>query len=94
MLQQCLCFLGHSYISRDWVGKCSEGSLRPNVLQRIRQQREAETSPATPRALTQEALNKWQEIVKVQGETEIVGFLDSTMEPALAINENPLTGGR
>ena len=28
--------------------------------------------------------------MKVQGDTEIVGFLDTAMEPALAINENPL----
>ena len=73
------------------AGVQKEASGR-NFLQRIRQQREAEISSAMPRppASAQETSVKRQEIEKVQRETEMIGFLDTAMEPALAIDENPL----
>ena len=43
-----------------------------------------------PPVSAQEASVKRQEIEKVQRETEMIGLLDTAMEPALAINENPL----
>ena len=52
-------------------------------MQRIRQQREAQTSPTALPALDQEASIK-------RRERQIVDFLDPAMEPALAINKNPL----
>ena len=49
-------------------------------------------SSAMPRppAFAQEASVKRQEIEKIQRETEMIDFLDTAMEPTLAINENPL----